>query len=89
MEDDKGDFENELKSAFGNDHMLVAMESEEIVGFLRSQIRENKEGKKVDKVIMLLVSPEKYGEGIGGELIERERKWAKDEGVDVLDIEVR
>lgn len=89
MEDDKGDFEEEIKSAFGKDHMLIAMERGEIVGFLRSQVLMNKTGKKVDKVIMLLVSPERYGEGIGGELIESERKWAKETGVDVLDIEVR
>ncbi len=89
IEDDKGDFEKEIKNAFGEDHMLIAIEGEEIVGFLRSQVQENNEGKKVDKVIMLLISPEKYGEGIGGELIEKEREWAKDTGVNVLDIEVR
>jgi predicted GNAT family N-acyltransferase len=89
VEDDKGNFEKEIKDAFGKDHMLIATEQDEIVGFLRSQIFKKKDGKKIDKVIMLLVSPEKYGEGIGGELVEKERKWARDTWVDVLDIEVR
>jgi GNAT superfamily N-acetyltransferase len=85
----KGEFEEEIENAFGCDHMLVATKNDEIIGFSRSQIRENKQGKKVDKVIMLLIDPEKYGEGIGGELIEKERKWAKEIGVNILDIEVR
>jgi GNAT superfamily N-acetyltransferase len=89
VEYDEGDFEEEIKSAFGNDHMLIAIESNEIVGFLRSQVLKKKDAKKIDKVIMLLVSPEKYGEGIGGELIEKEREWARDTGVNVLDIEVK
>jgi GNAT superfamily N-acetyltransferase len=89
IEDDKENFEEEIKNAFGKDRMLIAMESGEIVGFLRSQIFKKKDGKKIDKVIMLLVSPEKYGKGIGGELVEEERKWARDTWVDVLDIEVR
>jgi hypothetical protein len=88
-EEDTGNFEKEIKNAFGKDRILIAIKNSEIVGFLRSQIFEKKDGKKVDKVIMILVSPEKYGEGIGGELVEKERKWAKDTYVDVLDIEVR
>ncbi len=89
IEDKKGEFEKEIKSAFGHDHMLIAIEGDEIVGFLRSQVLQKKDKKRVDTVILLLVSTEKYGEGIGGKLIEKEREWAKEKGVDMLDIEVR
>lgn len=80
-------FESKITNALGKDHMLIALENEEIVGFSWSEISEARDGKKVDKVKMLLISPDKYGVGIGGELMERERVYAKENGVDVLDIE--
>ncbi|MEE9152384.1 MAG: GNAT family N-acetyltransferase [Thermoplasmata archaeon] len=80
-------FEEEITNAIGKDHMLLALEDEESIGFSWSQIHESKEGKKIDKVIMLLISPDRYGIGIGGQLMEKEREYAKEKGVDVLDIE--
>ncbi|UCE38069.1 MAG: hypothetical protein JSW00_02160 [Thermoplasmata archaeon] len=87
-EEDQRNFENEISKAFGSDHMLLALEDNKIVGFLRSQIQLNQDGKKVDRVIMLLIPLDRLGEGIGGQLIEREREYAKIKGADVLDIEI-
>lgn len=82
-------FEKKINNAFGKDHMLVAVEEGKIVGFSWSEIREAKDGKKVDRVIMLLISPDEYGIGIGGQLMEKEKKYAMLKGADVLDIEVK
>jgi GNAT superfamily N-acetyltransferase len=82
-------FENDIRSAMETNHMLVALEDERIAGFLWAHIHLDKNNKKVDKVKMLLISPEKFGEGIGGQLVEAEREFAKNEGVDVLDIDIR
>ena len=71
-------FETEINSAMGKDHILVALEEEKIIGFSWAQIRESKDGKKIDKIIMLLIPPEKYGIGIGGALLGKEREYAKD-----------
>lgn len=88
-EEDMNSFEKEIVSAVGKDHLLISLEGEKIVGFLWSQIIEGKEGKRVDRVIMMLISPDKFGTGIGGGLLEKEREYAKKIGVDVLDIETR
>jgi GNAT superfamily N-acetyltransferase len=80
-------FENDIRSAWETNHMLVAMDDDGIVGFLWAFISVNKFDKKVDRVKMLLISPEKFGEGIGGALVEAERDYAKAEGVDLLDID--
>ncbi|MEE9152387.1 MAG: GNAT family N-acetyltransferase [Thermoplasmata archaeon] len=87
LEQGKKRFENEINNALRRDHMLVTLEDEEVIGFSWSQIHESKEGKKIDKVIMLLISPDRYGIGISGQLMEKEREYAKEYGVDVLDIE--
>jgi predicted N-acetyltransferase YhbS len=87
-EEGKKKFEGEVKSALGKDHMLIALENGELIGFSWSRIYEDKGGKKVDKMIRLIVQPEKYGMGIGGALIEREMKYAREKEVDVFDIEV-
>jgi GNAT superfamily N-acetyltransferase len=81
-------FENDIRSAFETNHMLLASEGEEIVGFLWAHIHDNIKGKKVDIVKMLLISPEKIGEGVGGQLLEKERRYAKDKDVDIIDIDI-
>ncbi len=82
-------FGDEIGLALGKDHLLIALENEKVVGFSWAQIRKEKNGMKIDKVIMLLISPDRYGIGIGGQLMEKEREYAREEGVDVLDIEAR
>jgi hypothetical protein len=86
-EDEMNNFKKEIELAFGKDHLLIAMEGEKIVGFLRSQICEGKDCKRIDRVIMMLVSPEKFGTGISDQLLEKEKEYAKKIGVDVLDID--
>ena len=81
-------FENDIRSAFETNHMLIANEGEDIVGFLWAHIHDNVKGKKVDIVKMLLISPDKIGEGIGGQLLEKEREYAKDNDVDIIDIDI-
>jgi GNAT superfamily N-acetyltransferase len=81
-------FENDIRSAFETNHMLVAQDGEELVGFLWAHIHDNLKGKKVDIVKMLLISPEKIGEGIGGALLEKEREYAKEKDVDIIDIDI-
>jgi GNAT superfamily N-acetyltransferase len=88
-EEELESFEKEISEGYEKDHMLVAIEDDKVVGFLRSQICEGKNGKKVDKVIIMLISPDKLGFGIGGQLLEEERCYAKKMCVDVLDIETR
>lgn len=87
-EEGKKRFEGEINNAFGKDHMLIAMENEDVIGFSWSRIYDDKGGKKVDKMIRLIILPEKYGMGIGGALIEKEMKYARDKGADIFDIEV-
>ncbi|UCG70546.1 MAG: GNAT family N-acetyltransferase [Thermoplasmata archaeon] len=81
-------FENDINDAFTKDHMLIAIENENVIGFSWSRIYEDMGGKRVDKMIRLIIPPEKYGTGIGGALIENEMKYAKEKGVDAFDIEV-
>lgn len=81
-------FENDIRSAFETNHMLIAKVDEMIVGFLWAHIHVNTKDKKVDIVKMLLISPEKLGEGIGGQLLEREQEYAKEKAVDILDIDI-
>jgi GNAT superfamily N-acetyltransferase len=81
--------ERDLKDALGNDHMLIALENEKVIAFSWAQIHEDKKGRVVDTVKMLLISPSRYGMGIGGQLMEKEREYARYKGVDVLDIDVR
>ena len=82
-------FQKDIKSALKTNHMLIALENERIVGFLWAHIHTDSSKKKVDKVKMLLISPERFGEGIGGELVEAEREFAKKEGVSLMDIDIR
>ena len=79
-------FKEKIEKSFKKDHMLIALENDELVAFSWAQIQETA-GRKVDKVIMMLISPDRYGVGIGGQLIEKEREYAKKMGADVLDIE--
>ncbi len=81
-------FENDIRSAYETNHMLIAKENEMITGFLWAHIHVNAQEKKVDIVKMLLISPEKLGEGIGGQLLEKEREYAKEKAVDILDIDI-
>ena len=81
-------FENDIRSAFETNHMLIAQDGEEMVGFLWAHIHDNIKGKKVDNVKMLLISPDKIGEGVGGALLEKEREYAKDKDVDIIDIDI-
>jgi predicted GNAT family N-acyltransferase len=81
-------FENDIRSAFETNHMLIAKENDNIVGFLWAHVHVNAQDKKVDIVKMLLISPEKLGEGIGGDLMEKERAYAKEKDVDILDIDI-
>jgi hypothetical protein len=81
-------FENDIRSSFETNHMLLACEGEDIVGFLWAHIHDNIRGKRVDIVKMLLISPEKIGEGIGGQLLEREREYANANSVDIMDIDI-
>jgi len=87
-EESKKRFENDVNNALGKDHMLIAMENENVIGFSWSRIYDDKGGKKVDKMIRLIILPEKYGMGVGGALIEKEMKHARDKGADIFDIEV-
>lgn len=81
-------FEKDIIKAFKEDHILIAVEGEDIIGFSWSKMSETKNKKKIDKVIMLLISPDKYGVGVGGSLMEKEREYARKKGADVFDIEV-
>lgn len=81
--------EKDLTEVLGNDHMLVALENEKVIAFSWAQIHEDKKERIVDTVKMLLISPYRYGMGVGGQLIEKEREYAREKGVDLLDIEVR
>lgn len=84
------DFKSKLEKCIKSDHMLVVKEKKETVGFSWSNISAHKNsGKSIDKITMMLISPERYGEGIGAILIEREREFASSKGIDILDIEVR
>ncbi|UCE74974.1 MAG: GNAT family N-acetyltransferase, partial [Methanomassiliicoccales archaeon] len=69
-EADMNNFESELNKSLGKDHFLMALEDETVIGFLRSRIQEDKFGRILDMVTMLLISPERYGQGIGGALME-------------------
>ena len=82
-------FGEKIEEALEKDHMLIALENEKAVGFSWAQIREMKDGMKMDKVIMLLISLDRYGVGIGGQLMEKEREYAREKGAGVLDIEAR
>lgn len=81
-------FESEINNALTKDHMLIAIEDENVIGFSWSRIYEDIGGKRVDKMIRLIIPPKRYGTGIGGALIEDEMKYARDKGVDAFDIEV-
>ena len=81
--------ERDLKDALENDHMLIALEDEKVIAFSWAQIHEDKKGRIVDTVRMLLISPSRYGMGIGGQLMEKEKEYARERGVDMLDIDVR
>jgi len=81
-------FEKEINEAFGKDHLLIAKEDENTIGFSWSKIYVDMEGNKVDKMIMVIIPTKRYGEGIGGALIEKERAYAQEKGIDIFDIEV-
>lgn len=82
-------FENDIAYAMEEDHMLLAFEDKKIVGFLWARIVEDKSGKTIDQVKMLLIHPERLGRGIAGQLMEEEREHAKKVGAAVLSIETR
>lgn len=80
--------ERDLKDALVNDHMLIALENKKAIAFSWAQIHEDKKGRVVDTVKLLLISPFRYGMGIGGQLLEKEREYAREKGVDLLEIDV-
>lgn len=89
FENEKLKFENDLAYALGEDHLLLAFEHKKIVGLLWSQIVDDRSGKTVDLVKMMLIHPERLGRGIAGQLMEEEREHAKKVGADVLNIQTR
>ncbi len=84
------DFKSKLEKCIKSDHMLIVKERGQIVGFSWSSIVAHKNSSKsIDKITMMLISPERYGEGIGGILLEREREFASRKGINILDIEAK
>ncbi len=80
-----------LQDRFVNDRMIVAVDDDDgrLVGFLHSTTFEGVvSSKKIREIFTLAVHPDHFGEGIGKELMENERKNAKAEGVDIVRLEV-
>ncbi|MEF8873789.1 MAG: GNAT family N-acetyltransferase [Candidatus Thermoplasmatota archaeon] len=81
-----------LQDRFVNDRMIVAQDEEaeeRLVGFLHSTTFEGVvTSKKIREVLTLAVHPDHFGEGIGRELMENERKDAKSKNVDIVRLEV-
>ncbi len=86
---DRRSLKEYLRTSLRDDRMIVIEEEGEIRGFLHSfDYRDIVSGKKVREIVSLVVHEDHYGEGIGGELIENEREHSKEEGVNILKLEV-
>ncbi len=78
-----------LRYRLGKDRLMVLEDEDSIMGFMHSMgYRDVVTGEKVREIVTLVVHPDHFGEGIGGELISNEKKYCKDDGAKVLKIEV-
>lgn len=77
---------HELENAVGKDRMVLAFLDEKPVGFLRSSLSENPDGSLDDEVLTMVIAGDYYGRGIGGALLEEERKFAAASGASILRI---
>ncbi|MFO8110049.1 MAG: GNAT family N-acetyltransferase [Thermoplasmata archaeon] len=87
---DRGSLKKFLVNGMEQGHRLVVMEDGGYIsGFLHSVgYRDVITNDDIREIISLVVHPEHFGEGIGGELIENERLFCRSQGVALLKLEV-
>ena len=78
-----------LREFFDIDRMILIEDEGDILGFLHSRTYEDTvSGKKIRDILTITIHPDHYGEGLGRELMEYERKDAKESKIDILKLEV-
>lgn len=89
IEYNKQTLEEFITQRLGHDRMIVIEDGGEIIGYLHSiTYQDVVSDQLVREIAAITIHPEHFGEGLGGELIERERKNAADDGVDIMKLEV-
>ncbi len=81
-----------LQHRIVNDRMIGAFDEEEgeerILGFLHSTtFQDVVSSDKVREILTVVIHPDHFGQGIGEELMEKERLDAKEDGVDIMKLE--
>ena len=93
-EDEDIDFERNrlkkyLKEFIDMDRMILIEDNDEILAFLHSRSYDDVvSSKKIREILTITIHPNHFGEGLGKELMEYERKDAKKSNYDVLKLEV-
>ncbi|MBS3817691.1 MAG: GNAT family N-acetyltransferase [Candidatus Thermoplasmatota archaeon] len=90
IEYDEESLKKFIQSRFSKDRMMVVVQedSDELLGFLHSNTFEGAvSSDKVREILTIVIHLDHYGEGIGGKLMEKERKDAKEKGVDIMKLE--
>ncbi len=86
---EKDRLKNYLEETLKEDRMIVIEEENEVLGFLHSRCyKDNISSKKIRDILTITIHPDHFGEGLGKELMEYERKDAKESNVDILKLEV-
>lgn len=78
-----------LRKAFEKDRMVISERGGEVLAFLHSRTFEDAvTGMVVREILTLTIHPDHFGEGLGGSLVEYERRDAAEKGVDLVKLEV-
>lgn len=78
-----------LKEFIDMDRMILIEDNDEILAFLHSRSYDDVvSSKKIREILTITIHPDHFGEGLGKELMEYERKDAKKSNYDVLKLEV-
>ncbi|MFW5927796.1 MAG: GNAT family N-acetyltransferase [Thermoplasmatota archaeon] len=86
---ERGRLKKYLREFMSMDRMILIEDEDEILGFLHSRSYDDVvSGKKIREILTITIHPEYFGEGLGKELMEYERKDAKKSNCDVLKLEV-
>ena len=89
VESDWKNIEDFLEKRIEDDLVLVAETGEGLLGYVHAVLYDDVvSGKKVCEVYTLTIHPEHFGEGLGGELMERVKEESRRSGVDILKLEV-
>ncbi len=78
-----------LMERFEFDNMWVVDNEGDLLAFLHSTNYDDAiSAKKICEIYTIIIHPDHFGKGIGGELMEHQRKVALEKGVDILKLEV-